>query len=617
MKKYPVDNPQLWEVLGVEEDSSEKEVLQRYLGLEKPTKEQRLAMKVLTDRIVACSYRRYRSTQAILDAGFFDDLVEPGNRTPERDDLNFLTTPVYKIVDSIKEVEIETDQPLVVLLSTGSFNPIHEGHIQMMENAKQAVEEQGRTVVGGYLSLGHDDYSLKKYPDSIPLSSSHRLLMCEKAVAKSDWLMIDPWEARYNDIPITYTEVIQRLERYLNKHLPEHKFEIVYVFGGDNAGFARAFVGDGRCICVRRPEYESMIKEVKQDVFVKKNERIIFAEGVITSSQSSSAVRNGGRSTLDAVNEHFWDWKASIGGQVRQASKYYYAIRNDLDWATHIWSKEFGGDRLHDQNRVFLKKVAIGLKRSLTVRQIQDKKIDCRFIFVDLEEQQRIVDELAQNKVILNLDSCTKGGLKINFSRLFGVSNGQYYARRFVSRPGFKSILDQVKKIRAGKYTVVDDDIASGRTIELLRETLPESVELGEKIGLLQRYVENHKGEIGKDRQMFDVVDSRDFLIGSTNSGLVVCLPNGEIARAPYIQPYVSLVSRANVLPANEMKLSISLWRLNYEYFVSLSSPVRLIDCDLGFRKLMEYVGFRPEDRLSDICVWHINQLIKTTGVVE
>ena len=43
------------------------------------------------------------------------------------------------------------------------------------------------------------------------------------------------------------------------------------------------------------------------------------------------------------------------------------------------------------------------------------------------------------------------------------------------------------------------------------------------------------------------------------NGGLVVRLPNGEIARAPYMLPYVSLKSRAKINISKEKELIIVL----------------------------------------------------------
>ncbi|MDS7278890.1 hypothetical protein NXG15_29760, partial [Klebsiella pneumoniae] len=79
--------------------------------------------------------------------------------------------------------------------------------------------------------------------------------------------MVDPWEARYLPCAVNYTEVILRLERYLNFHLRVPvPVRVCYVFGGDNAAFARAFLSSGYAVCIERAGYESRITKIKQEL---------------------------------------------------------------------------------------------------------------------------------------------------------------------------------------------------------------------------------------------------------------------------------------------------------------------------------------------------------------
>ena len=109
---------------------------------------------------------------------------------------------------------------------------------------------------------------------------------------------------------------------------------------------------------------------------------------------------------------------------------------------------------------------------------------------------------------------------------------------------------------------------------------------------------------------VFDILDLRDFIVGSSNGGLVVGLPNGLVARAPYMVPYVSLVTRAKVPVLSEIDLSIKLWEMNENFFKSMKSSVRLKNTDKSFQILMNYIGFKPNTPLSDICAWHKKRLI-------
>ena len=41
----------------------------------------------------------------------------------------------------------------VLLVTHGSFNPVHAGHVQMMVRAREALEAAGRRVVGGEMAI--------------------------------------------------------------------------------------------------------------------------------------------------------------------------------------------------------------------------------------------------------------------------------------------------------------------------------------------------------------------------------------------------------------------------------------------------------------------------------
>lgn len=109
--------------------------------------------------------------------------------------------------------------------------------------------------------------------------------------------------------------------------------------------------------------------------------------------------------------------------------------------------------------------------------------------------------------------------------------------------------------------------------------------------------------------KIFDIVDLRDFIIGVQNGGLVVRLPNNEIARAPYMLPYVCLKTRASVMASKEMDMSIKLWEMNKKFYQEIGNTITLEQTDIGFKKLMNYIGFDDNTLLVDICDWHIKKL--------
>ena len=119
-------------------------------------------------------------------------------------------------------------------------------------------------------------------------------------------------------------------------------------------------------------------------------------------------------------------------------------------------------------------------------------------------------------------------------------------------------------------------------------------------------YNKSHPGSF--DQDAFDVIDLRDFILGSKASGLVVNLPNGEVARAPYLQPYISLISRASIPPSFDMLLSKKLWEMNFDFF-SVLNRATIADLDEYVQKLFYYLGFLPDMTVTDLCRWHLDRI--------
>ncbi|GAA6006773.1 hypothetical protein JCM10207_009092 [Rhodosporidiobolus poonsookiae] len=81
----------------------------------------------------------------------------------------------------------------LVLVACGSYSPVTFLHLRLFEMARDdATLNTDFSVVGGYLSPVNDRYA------KLGLASAkHRVEMCQQAVDDtSEWLMVDPWEAR-------------------------------------------------------------------------------------------------------------------------------------------------------------------------------------------------------------------------------------------------------------------------------------------------------------------------------------------------------------------------------------------------------------------------------------
>jgi nicotinamide mononucleotide adenylyltransferase len=93
---------------------------------------------------------------------------------------------------------LKSNKENVVLIKTGSLNPIHRSHISNMIKTKEYLENvYDFNVIGGYISPTHDRYVKGKLGNEF-ISSKHRIEMCQKAIQEENqqhWLAVDKAEA--------------------------------------------------------------------------------------------------------------------------------------------------------------------------------------------------------------------------------------------------------------------------------------------------------------------------------------------------------------------------------------------------------------------------------------
>jgi len=551
----------LWDELNLTEDFNYSDVDIAYKKLKNKTPRATFAWKVLRDKYYCEVYREYKDEKLLTRAGFI-----PDSFTLDEIDyynINLLTTPFDKLRENINEL----DNP-IVLLSTGGFYPIHEGHIKMMDEAKKVLTNDGYNVVGGYLSLSHDDYISTK-PCYIS-NEYERVDECRKYLKDSDWLMIDPWESLYVKNIVNFTDVIQRLEKYLKKYVDD-RIKVAYIFGGDNVEFMYCFKKDGIAVCLNRNGYNELFDKTKE---IKNNNMYFIQNNDSTALLSSRYIRE------NKVQENI---------SYRDVGN--YLIRNESLLPLENFIKEDNKTLLENMQETFLNKF-MRLLSSCFDNKIFIKVINMKF---QLKEAYNYLS----NQKTINLDSYYRGTYNLETSRLFNISSYQDKYIELIGRIGYETIEEQVNKIKKGKYILVDDDSVTGRTLNSVKEKLPKDVEI----------IETYLLANSINKKVFDVVDLRDFIVGAKNSGLVVKLPNGICTRAPYVMPYVNLTTRASIPPSKEREFSIAIWNINKEFYKKLNKNFKLKDTDSNFITLMKYIGFKEDDLMIDICDFHINKL--------
>jgi len=502
-------------------------------------------------------WEMFASDQILDEAGFFDNglpvaEIERGDEMSAR----LACTPWGFVARSART---SRGAHRIVLAATGAFAPVHDGHIAMMQAARQAAENAGKHVLGGYLAPDHDRYVSTKHPDA--LTAAQRVARCEDAVKDLGWLCVDPWPALWVGEALNYTDVIERLQRYLRAHVADD-IDVWFVGGSDNAGFARVFSQFGGCVIVQRDAPVSASDRVEHP-------NVIYAGPTAASSQSSTKVRRRSSTITDLT--------------AGPSEPSQYVLRDDLNWAIQPWAARH--PQIHRAASRFSDDVTAALRAALA-----DSAAAIRF--VDPGEQKQLTDQLiAAGANVLNLDPVTSATERLSLCRMFDCSDAQISARKLCGRPGAPPLDEQLRRIPAGEYDLVDDDIATGFTVEHVRALLPDDVAVRRTHSLLAKSA--------GDAPIFDVVDLRDFLLGARQAGLVVELPDATPARVPYMAPFVQLRTRAKIPAEACQSLSRSLWEANLRFFARV--PVKVADAAPATRRFIDH--FHPDAvALADVC---------------
>lgn len=432
----------------------------------------------------------------IEEAGFFED-----NRKGEKIDyaINILCTPLVSLISNLHKIE-KGFKPCV-LLTSGSFCPIHFGHLEILTNSKAYLKTLGYEVINAYISAGHDEYITHKNKDKAILIHE-RLSLIQDLIKKeglNEWVSIDPWEGVFNKYAINFTEVIERLSLYIKKHT-QIDIPIFFVCGGDNARFSLTFMQKGNCIVVNRPNYEDRFKNFKLRL-ESYSDRIIFIEG--KNESSSTKIR------ADLKYDSFK--KKDLKLRIEKYNKVVYE-------ALHIFSDYFNNIEL-----------------------------------VMLEEQIEQINNKDKKYEFISIDPLIPLSHNISISRLydnFGINKIGY-----TNRPKTEKLEVQIKNIpKNNDYIIFDDDINSGGTIDFAKELFKNHKIKG--VFTLNSNLNNV--------EKIEILDVRDFLLSNELGGLVIKFPNDILTRVPYIYPFVCPFNRASINKPFEFSIRIWELNLNY-----------------------------------------------------
>jgi len=141
------------------------------------------------------------------------------------------------------------DRGFAVVVTTGAMNPPHQGHLQMLHQAKARLEAEGFAVLAGWMSPSHDGYVQPKAKSlgTPGLSSDFRLAIAEQVVAADEFVAVGAWEAKYKGRWPDFPDVVVALQESLEQvdSLTDIPVTTFYACGTDHAEKCGLYSGLG------------------------------------------------------------------------------------------------------------------------------------------------------------------------------------------------------------------------------------------------------------------------------------------------------------------------------------------------------------------------------------
>lgn len=484
---------------------------------------------VRMDKYYAPLAAKHGHKQAVKAGWFEEKLHEPLQTQPWL--LTADLTPMYN-----------QTRP-VVLYMTGGIAPLHEGHLMMLEAAREAVEAYtGKTVQAAYISPDHDVYATSK-EGAETYTAPSRITAAEELIhttGRENWVKTDRWASMHAPTELNLTTIIERFIEHVTHQLDTIP-EVWYVCGSDNSALGNAFTFEGQAVIVEREGSPT------QELLPEAN--VIHAKTVIPNYNSTS------------IRARHKAEKANV-----EAGQGAYLIRNDLHAAC---PNSYNYDSI-----VETIKMIINLHTPAGVHAEETSLSN--------------VESTLDPATTISMDVFTgdiENMYRLHLTRKFNPASWQQHSTEMIERPGHPKLHEQLALIPAGDYCLLDDDTATGWTFKQVTKILSE----------YQINAVSQRTLLTADNttRMFDIVDARDFIIGSQEGGLTVTTPNGEATRTVYAHPYVNLTTRAKISPELVHSFSYCVWALNYHLF----SGTNLTLQDVASTSQQDYTLFNfPSD---------------------
>jgi nicotinic acid mononucleotide adenylyltransferase len=150
--------------------------------------------------------------------------------------------PMKKTHNILHDLHYEFDQhkkqKFAVVLTTGSMNPVHRGHISLMEQSIARLYKAGYKVIGAWISPSHDIYVQSKALKlkTIDLSAQFRVEVTKLTVAHDYLIDVGLWESSQDKF-VDFPDVCLSLKKHIEEEVDfkDDEITVFYACGADHA----------------------------------------------------------------------------------------------------------------------------------------------------------------------------------------------------------------------------------------------------------------------------------------------------------------------------------------------------------------------------------------------
>lgn len=167
--------------------------------------------------------RKSAIEQCVGDCPIYSEVASKGNYVKFHQRLND-----FVVQYSLEKAKKTT---FVIIVGSGSFNPVTRKHLRNFYIAKQCIESSSDMfVLGSLLSPSHHSLVRQKFrtcPSDI-LPAPHRLAITQLSVKDSIWVSVDPWEITRRRV-MDYLSVLEHTARRAHSEFPGFNIKIMYL----------------------------------------------------------------------------------------------------------------------------------------------------------------------------------------------------------------------------------------------------------------------------------------------------------------------------------------------------------------------------------------------------